>query len=314
MVSKREKIQEVVPRLKLHMRGMLEPETWRGKRRFILYSLLLHLAFFTLFAISFDWRSKPEPSSKEVDIVKATAVDESAVLAEIEKLRRADAKRKSDEAARQKRLEQQASKAREQRRREEQRLKELEKQKQAQQQRARELEKQKQQEAERLQKIKAEHEALEKKRQQEQQRLKELEQKRQQEQEKLKRQEEEQRRLEEERMRKELLAEEERRIKAARERAASAEMNRYVEIIKQKVTRNWLRPSGSSSGLSCEVLVNLIPGGEVVAARIVTSSGDPLFDQSVERAVLKASPLPLPPDPAMFERFRELRFVFSPEE
>jgi colicin import membrane protein len=46
--------------------------------------------------------------------------------------------------------------------------------------------------------------------------------------------------------------------------------------------------------------------------RIVRSSGDPLFDQSVEKAVYKAAPMPLPPDAALFKYFRELRLIFRP--
>ena len=83
---------------------------------------------------------------------------------------------------------------------------------------------------------------------------------------------------------------------------------------KQKVMRNWLRPAGARAGLSCTVAVSLIPGGEVLNARVSRSSGDSFFDRSVESAVLKASPLPLPPDGALFERFRELEFIFNPEE
>jgi colicin import membrane protein len=87
----------------------------------------------------------------------------------------------------------------------------------------------------------------------------------------------------------------------------------YIPQIQQKIQRNWLRPGGSAAGLSCLIRVKLIPGGEVVDARVVRSSGDPLFDRSVETAVLKASPLPMPADAAMFKYFREIDFNFNPD-
>jgi colicin import membrane protein len=87
----------------------------------------------------------------------------------------------------------------------------------------------------------------------------------------------------------------------------------YIPQIQQKIQRNWLRPGGSAAGLSCLIRVKLIPGGEVVDARVVRSSGDPLFDRSVETAVLKASPLPMPADAAMFKYFREIDFLFNPD-
>jgi colicin import membrane protein len=87
----------------------------------------------------------------------------------------------------------------------------------------------------------------------------------------------------------------------------------YIPQIQNKIQRNWLRPAGSAAGLSCLIRVKLIPGGEVVDAKVVRSSGDPLFDRSVETAVLKASPLPMPADAAMFKYFREIDFNFNPD-
>jgi len=98
----------------------------------------------------------------------------------------------------------------------------------------------------------------------------------------------------------------------AQARAESA-LSQYIPYIQQKIQRNWLRPAGSPAGMSCLILVKLIPGGEVVDAKVVRSSGDPLFDRSVETAVLKASPLPLPDDAAMFKYFREINFNFNPD-
>jgi colicin import membrane protein len=94
-------------------------------------------------------------------------------------------------------------------------------------------------------------------------------------------------------------------------RARSA-LSEYIPYIQDKVQRNWLRPPGSASGLTCLIKVRLIPGGDVVSATVVRSSGDPMFDRSVETAVLKASPLPLPADTSLFNHFREINFNFDP--
>ena len=99
---------------------------------------------------------------------------------------------------------------------------------------------------------------------------------------------------------------------AAQARAQSA-LSEFIPYIQDKVQNNWLRPAGSPSGLSCVIQVTLIPGGEVVGTRVVKSSGNALFDASVERAVQKASPLPLPNDPALFKYFREINFKFVPD-
>ena len=86
----------------------------------------------------------------------------------------------------------------------------------------------------------------------------------------------------------------------------------YHDQIRNKVRRNWLRPPGAEIGLECIVLVSQIPGGEVVKAEILTSSGNVAFDRSVEEAVLRASPLPEPKDPSLFDR--DIQIIFRGED
>jgi colicin import membrane protein len=56
------------------------------------------------------------------------------------------------------------------------------------------------------------------------------------------------------------------------------------------------------------VEVTQVPGGEVTGARVTQCNGDAAVRQSIENAVYRASPLPDPPDPALFERNLVLRF------
>lgn len=86
----------------------------------------------------------------------------------------------------------------------------------------------------------------------------------------------------------------------------------YVDVIRQKVERNWLKPASARSGIHCVVQVQQIPGGEVVDVRVTECNGDAAVVRSIEAAVLRSSPLPPPPDPALFER--SLEFVFQPAD
>ncbi len=104
------------------------------------------------------------------------------------------------------------------------------------------------------------------------------------------------------------LAEEE-RLLAARDSGA---LDVYVSLIRQRVERNWVKPPGVQPGLECEVQVTQIPGGTVTGVRLGRCNGDEAVRRSIETAVLRASPLPLPDDPALFER--NLLFTFKPEQ
>ncbi len=104
------------------------------------------------------------------------------------------------------------------------------------------------------------------------------------------------------------LAEEEQLLAAADSGALAA----YLALIRQKVERNWVRPPSAKPGLECEILVTQIPGGQVTGVRMGTCNADDAVRRSIEAAVLRASPLPLPDEAALFER--NLRFTFKPEQ
>jgi colicin import membrane protein len=102
---------------------------------------------------------------------------------------------------------------------------------------------------------------------------------------------------------------------AAEERAEAArnsgQMNQYIAQITAKIERSWTRPVSAQPGLNCEVRVTQVPGGTVTAVQVGRCNGDESVRQSIETAVLKASPLPPPSDPALFERI--LVVTFKPD-
>ena len=63
----------------------------------------------------------------------------------------------------------------------------------------------------------------------------------------------------------------------------------------------------------CEVHVLQGPGGIILDVSFGACGGSTaIYRASIEKAVYKASPLPKPGDPALFER--ELTFLFEPSE
>jgi colicin import membrane protein len=90
----------------------------------------------------------------------------------------------------------------------------------------------------------------------------------------------------------------------------SDEAARWQAQIVARITRAWIKPPSARPGISCIVSVTQVPGGEVTAVRVNSCSiDDPALRESVEAAVYRASPLPAPPDPALFERDLELTFA-----
>jgi colicin import membrane protein len=138
-------------------------------------------------------------------------------------------------------------------------------------------------------------------------------------------------RLAQEKMRKDLekalaeemaadLAQERSRLAEAQQQAAaSAAREKMVLDYRDRISlkiRGLLRlPPNLKGNPEAVFKVRLLANGEVVGVSLVKSSGQPAYDQEVERAILKASPLPLPPDREAAAGFREnLQLKFRPLE
>lgn len=103
-------------------------------------------------------------------------------------------------------------------------------------------------------------------------------------------------------------AEAERVLAAARQKA----LNEYIARIQAKVKSNWILPQDLKGNPAAVFDVVQLPTGEVLSIRLVKSSGNGAYDAAVERAILKSSPLPLPPSRELFSR--ELRLTFHPQD
>lgn len=96
-----------------------------------------------------------------------------------------------------------------------------------------------------------------------------------------------------------------RRVAAARAASLSSQ---WAAAIQARIERAWIRPPSARAGLDCRVFVTQAQGGTVLEARVGDCNGDGAVRQSLEAAVFRASPLPPPPEPSLFERNIELRF------
>jgi colicin import membrane protein len=124
-----------------------------------------------------------------------------------------------------------------------------------------------------------------------------------------------QRRLREE------LAREQQQLALERERAAIREslardaaaanaraLASWVDRIRARIRGYILLPPDLKGNPEAIFDVVLLPTGEVLSVKLRKSSGHAGYDQAVERAILKSSPLPKPDRPELFQRELELRF------
>ena len=91
------------------------------------------------------------------------------------------------------------------------------------------------------------------------------------------------------------------------------ELDKYKALIVQSIGEHWLIPDDLRQDLSCELLIRVAPEGDVLSVEIARSSGDAVLDRSARAAVFKSSPLPVPKEAAVFEKFRELKLTVRPE-
>jgi colicin import membrane protein len=98
-------------------------------------------------------------------------------------------------------------------------------------------------------------------------------------------------------------------INAVQSSPAKAE---YLSLITARINHAWIRPPSARSGVKCLLHITQIPGGVVTHVEVGGCTGDEAVRQSAENAAYRASPLPAPSDPALFDP--NIDVTFAPDE
>ena len=269
---------------------------------------VVHAVIIGSLLINFTGNSNPTDTAyaEKVDTVKATTVDEEQIKKQQDKLKQEERDKKRKQEQQRKDLE----KLKKQSDLEKKRIADLKKQQKVERNKAAELEKQrkaislkKQQEEEQRDK-----EVLERKRKEE------LVAEKIRQQQELERIEREQQELEAQRLMNESIAAEEAFLaeQLAKQRTVTL-VGKYAGLIKQKVISVRTIAPDFERWRVATVNIKLSSLGEVLSARIIQSSGSERYDRSVESAILKASPLPIPDantDAAANQELRNIDMTF----
>jgi colicin import membrane protein len=274
-------------------------------------SCAFHILLLLILSINFVTSGKVyvTQKNKKKEIVNAVSIDQSQVLAEVERIKQQKQAKELAEQKRKKRLEQQARDARKKRLAEQRRLNRIKKQAQEierkrkrqqalERKRLAELKRKKQQQRREL-------EQLQKQKLKEQQRLDEI-QKKQQEQAR-------QQKMEQELARKKAKKLADEAAARAKRQQLMGEVNKYKALIINAISQNWILPDNVDKTLSSKFEIKLAPGGAVLSVKLLRSSGDSVLDRSAQTAIYRASPLPVPEDPEAFKLFRVVSLTVKPE-
>ena len=93
------------------------------------------------------------------------------------------------------------------------------------------------------------------------------------------------------------------------------EISFFSNIIRDQVIRNWKQPSSAQKGMTVEILITLVPTGEIIQVNLTKSSGNQAFDNSALNAVQKVSKFEnLDMGRKLFDNhFRKFTLVFNPD-
>ena len=272
--------------------------------RSFFYSIVLHAIAFGLLVINLNIISTPQqPSLYNSNIIDAVTINNEQIQQELLKIKELEQQKENEQLRKQRELERQLSELEKKSSAEEQRLAELRKKQQ-------DEENLRKQEEIKLAEVKQQQETI---RKQQEEQIKLNEEAKRQKQEELKLAEEDRKRLDAEEALKAQLAEEQRQLQETQNRQDLNVINSYQGRIRNAIVREFnIVGLPTDTGLSCIFQIRMIPGGDVVEARILKTSGNLLFDSRAEIAVKRASPLPVPNDPRIFAKMREFRLIFDP--
>jgi len=98
-------------------------------------------------------------------------------------------------------------------------------------------------------------------------------------------------------------------------KSSAEEISYYSNLIRDQVIINWKQPSSAKKGMSAEILITLVPTGEIVQVKLTKTSGNQAFDSTTLNAIQKVSKFEgLDMSRRLFDNnFRKFTLVFNPE-
>jgi len=95
----------------------------------------------------------------------------------------------------------------------------------------------------------------------------------------------------------------------AQERDLERAVNIYMKMVMYRIQKNWQKPQRNVKGKTCQVKIVQSMVGEISSVQMLACDKNRQFRKSIEKAIRKSSPLPMPQE-ELFDR-RELILIFQ---
>lgn len=265
----------------------------------VIISLLLHMGILTMLLLAHNpTRYRLPTTGQNAPVVRAAVIDANAVAEQIQKIKDQETQQAADQQKKLLEMKAQAEAARQAKIAETARLNQIKLDQQHALQAKMKAEEQAKQEAQHLAQLKAAQAQQEKmlavKKQQE------LAQK--------------QQTLQQQLLQQQMANEQQQLAEAQRQQQMQGVINIYRAKILMAIANQWIIPDGADRTLSCVFTIDLRPDGAVTKVQMVQSSGNAALDQAAKTAIFKASPLPVPQDPTVFNPFRHFTLKMTPKD
>ena len=105
------------------------------------------------------------------------------------------------------------------------------------------------------------------------------------------------------------------RANTAKDSASTGVVDEFQTKIRNKIRSNVNKYLCGNGNPELKFEIGLQPTGQLNGSpKLIKSSGNPICDSAVERAIITSEPLPLPKDINLFNQFRIVKLTFRPND
>lgn len=100
------------------------------------------------------------------------------------------------------------------------------------------------------------------------------------------------------------------RLNAEHDAFLENEVEKYKAVFSAYIVENRILSAVFTGNLVCTIRINLLPDGSILNVTVVKSSGNRAYDEMSQNAVHKSAPFPMPDEPELYNKLRDIVLSF----